>query len=145
MKKFLVGSRAFFSGYKDFNSKDKDYLIIEDSPRSYKWRKEQTLRGTCLFYYARQPVSEMIRRTLESGEALCVGKFLVPEVMNALGGTVADILPLESLLLSLDEKHGYIAEIFHAVKENGSFELTYDQRKCAYETYKQARNNGKSV
>lgn len=37
MKKILVGSNAFF---KDFKSKDKDYLIFIDNPEDFKIRKE---------------------------------------------------------------------------------------------------------
>ena len=50
MKKILVGSNAFF---KDFKSKDKDYLIFIDNQEDFKIRKEICLRGTDIFYYKR--------------------------------------------------------------------------------------------
>ena len=58
---------------------------------------------------------------------------------RAIGATVVDILPLETLLPKLDEKHEYVAVIFAAVKQNGSFELTDEQRAAAYEAYRKAR------
>lgn len=140
-QKFLVGSRAFFGGYDDFRSKDRDYLILEDNPTGYKWRLEQSLRGTCTFRYRREPVADMVRRTVESGDALLVGKFLIPEVAEAIGATVADIMPLEALLPGLDRRHQYVAVIFDAVKQNNSFELTEEQRDAAYEVYRQSKKD----
>lgn len=138
-KKFVVGSRAFFSGCDEFKSKDRDFLEFVENPTGFKWRREQSLRGVCTFSYKLEPVADMIRRTLECGDALLIGKFLVPEVAEAIGATVADILPLATLLEKLDKKHEYIAVIFDAVKQNGSFDINDDQRAAAYEIYKQAR------
>lgn len=142
-KKILVGSRAFFDGCEGFRSKDRDYLELVENPTGFKWRREQSLRGVCTFSYKLEPVADMVRRTLESGDALLVGKFLVPEVAETIGATVADIMPLEALLPKLDKKHEYVAAIFNAVKQNGSFELTDEQRAAAYEIYKQAREKAK--
>lgn len=139
MRRILVGSRAFFSGMDDFKSKDHDYLELVENPTAFKWRREQSLRGTCIFQYKKEPPADMVRRTLDCGDALLVGKFLVPEVAQAIGATVADILPLETLLPKLDEKHKYVAVIFNAVKQNGSFELADEQLAAAYEAYRQAR------
>ena len=138
MKRILVGSRAFFSGMEGFKSKDYDYLELVENPTTFKWRREQSLRGVCTFQFKKEPPADMVRRTLDCGDAL-VGKFLVPEVAQAIGATVVDILPLETLLPKLDEKHEYVAVIFAAVKQNGSFELTDEQRAAAYEAYRQAR------
>lgn len=139
MKRILVGSRAFFSGMDGFKSKDHDYLELVENPTTFKWRREQSLRGTCTFQFKHEPVGQMVQRTLDCGEALLVGKFLVPEVAQAIGATVADILPLEPLLSKLDDRHQYVAVIFEAVKQNGSFELTDEQQAAAYEVYRQAR------
>ena len=139
MKRILVGSRAFFSGMDGFRSKDHDYLELVENPTAFKWRREQSLRGVCTFQFKKEPPADMVRRTLDCGDALLVGKFLVPEVAQAIGATVVDILPLETLLPILDEKHEYVAVIFAAVKQNGSFELTDEQRAAAYEAYRKAR------
>ncbi len=139
MKRILVGSRAFFSGMDGFKSKDHDYLELVENPSTFKWRREQSLRGTCTFQFKKEPTTQMVQRTLDSGEALLVGKFLVPEEAQAIGATVSDILPLETLLPKLDEKHKYVAVIFDAIKQNGSFELADEQRAAAYEVYRQAR------
>lgn len=139
MNRILVGSRAFFSGVDGFKSKDHDYLELVENPTTFKWRREQSLRGTCTFQFRKEPAARMVQRTLDNGEALLVGKFLVPEVAQAIGATVSDILPLEPLLSKLDGLHKYVAVIFDAVKQNGSFELTDEQRAAAYEVYRQAR------
>lgn len=122
-----------------FRSKDHDYLELVENPTAFKWRREQSLRGVCTFQFKKEPPADMVRRTLDCGDALLVGKFLVPEVAQAIGATVVDILPLETLLPKLDEKHEYVAVIFAAVKQNGSFELTDEQRAAAYEAYRKAR------
>ena len=141
MKRMIVGSRAFFSGIDGFKSKDHDYLELVENPTTFKWRREQSLRGTCVFQFKKEPVARMVQRTLDCGEALLVGKFLVPEVAQAIGATVVDILPLETLLSKLDDRHQYVAVIFEAVKQNDSFELTDEQRAAAYEVYRQARKS----
>lgn len=138
-KKILVGSRAFFDGCEGFRSKDRDYLELVENPKKFTWRHELSLRGVCTFQYKLEPVTDMVKRTLNKGDALLVGKFLVPEVAEAIGATVEDIMPLESLLPKLDEKHKYVEVIFNAVKQNGFFVLTEKQRMEAYEVYKEAR------
>ena len=92
MKRILVGSRAFFSGMDGFRSKDHDYLELVENPTAFKWRREQSLRGVCTFQFKKEPPADMVRRTLDCGDALLVGKFLVPEVAQAIGATVVDIL-----------------------------------------------------
>ena len=137
--RILVGSNAFFGNMPDFRKHDTDFVVFVDADGSFDWRKELSMRGVCTFTYVREPIGVMIQKTLESGDALLVGKFLVPEVAQVLGATVADVLPLEVLLEGLDDKHAYIGEIFSAVKANGSFELTPEQLAQAYEVYKSAR------
>lgn len=143
MTKILVGSRAFFDGVDGFHSKDRDYLILVEQPQNFNWRREQNLRGMCLFEYKKDTPTAMIAKTLEVGDALLIGKFLVPEVAQAIGATVEDILPLESLLPKLDAKHQYEAIIFEAIKTNGTFTLTDRQRQEAFRQYQLARTKEK--
>ena len=143
MTKILVGSRAFFDGIDGFHSKDRDYLILVEQPQNFNWRREQNLRGMCLFEYKKDKPAAMIAKTLEVGDALLIGKFLVPEVAQAIGATVEDILPLESLLPKLDAKHQYEAVIFEAIKTNGTFTLTDRQRQEAFRQYQLARTKEK--
>lgn len=138
-KKFVVGSRAFFAGYEDFNPNDSDFLELVDDPVDFKWRREFHLRGVCTFAYKREPIADMVQRTLDNGDPLLICKFLTPEVAYELGASVADILPLEALVPKLDDKHRYYAVIFDAYKVNGAFTLTQAQRDAAYAEYKKAR------
>lgn len=139
MEKYIVGSCAFFSCYDDFFSKDKDYIELVENPTNFIWRRESHLRGICTFQYKKESPKDMIQRTIDSGSALQIGKFLVPDVAKTIGATVQDILPLEVLLPKLDKKHKYLEIIFNSVKENNSFELTKEQRDEAYKSYLEAR------
>lgn len=138
-KQITVGSRAFFSDMPDFRSKDSDILILTESPAGFQWRREQQLRGVSTFRYKREPIAQMIQRTLDADDPLLVGKFLVPEVAAELGASVADILPLQPLVAKLDDKHKYYAVIFNAYQANGSFTLTQAQRDEAYAEYRKPR------
>lgn len=138
-KQFTVGSRAFFSDMPDFRSKDSDILVLMDEPADFQWRREQQLRGVSTFRYKREPLAQMIQRTIDADDPLLVGKFLVPEVAAELGASVADILPLQPLVARLDDKHKYYAVIFDAYQANGAFTLTQDQRDEAYQLYAEAR------
>lgn len=139
MDKIIVGSRAFFSGMEGFKSKDRDFLELVDEPKGFEWRQEMSLRGVDTFRYRKESPAQMVQRTINAGDPLLIGKFLVPEVAEAIGATVADILPLEQLLPQLDDKHRYVALIFDAVKENNSFTLTAEQRATAFAAYQEAR------
>lgn len=139
MKPIVVGSRAFFSGMEGFRSKDKDFIILESNPIGYKWRREQSLRGICTFFYKLEPAIDMIRRTISNGDPLLVGKFLVPEFANAIGATIDDICQLEKLVLLLDDKHAYYKVIFNAYISNNAFYLTDEQRDAAFKLYQEAR------
>lgn len=141
MQKFLVGSRAFFSGIDGFRSKDTDVLILEDNPTDYQWRKESNMRGVCTFRYKKESPAVMVDRTITAGDALLIGKFLIKDVADAIGATVQDILPLEVLVSKLDEKHKYEDLIFNAIKENNSFILTQKQIANAYTNYCESRKN----
>ena len=141
MKKILVGSNAFFKDFKDFKSKDKDYLVFIDNPVDFKIRKEIYLRGIDMFYYKRLSPIEMINYTLESNDPLLIGKFLVPEVAEELKLSVTDILPLEPMLSKLDERHQYQVIIFNHIKNNNSFILTEDQLDEAYQFYISTRKD----
>lgn len=138
-KQFTVGSRAFFSDMPDFRSKDSDILVLMDEPAGFQWRREQQLRDVSTFRYKREPIAQMIQRTLDADDPLLVGKFLVPEVAAELGASVADILPLQPLVAKLDDKHKYYAVIFDAYQTNGSITLTQEQRDAAYQLYTEAR------
>ena len=139
MKKILVGSNAFFKDFKDFKSKDKDYLIFVDNPEDFKIRKEICLRGIDTFYYKRLSPSEMINYTLKTNDPLTVSKFFIPEVAEELKLTVNDILPLEPMLSKLDKRHQYQIVIFNHIKNNNSFILTEEQLEEAYQIYSSAR------
>ena len=71
MRRISVGSRAFFSGMEGFKSKDYDYLELVENPTTFKWRREQSLRGTCTFQFKKEPPADMVRRTLACAKSSC--------------------------------------------------------------------------
>lgn len=139
MEAIIVGSRAFFSGMEGYRAQGCDTLTLTTEPDGFDWRRESCLRGNRQFTYLLESPAAMVQRTLDAAEPLLVGKFLVPEVAEAIGATVDDILPLEPLLEKLDDKHRYVAVIYEAVKTNGSFTLSDEQRLAAFEAYRSAR------
>lgn len=143
MEKIVVGSKAFFGSIEGFEGKDSDYIELIEEPQGFKWRREIRMRGIDTFQYKKESPAEMVRRTVESNDPLLIGKFLVPEFAAAIGATPQDLAPLEPMLERLDDKHRYVAYIFRAVMQNGSFSLTNEQRREAYRIYTEARQERK--
>lgn len=139
IKKFLVGSRYFFSCYSDFQSKDIDELELVETT-DFKFLRQLSGCGRCLFQLNKQPsVEYYIDYALRTGPAMAVCKFLVPEFCEAIGFKLSDLPKLQSLIDKLDPKHIYLKVIFESYLENGTFVLTNDQRLKAYSSYKEAR------
>ena len=139
MSKFLIGSRYFFSGYADFDSKDTDELEIVDT-EEFQNMRQLTGQGRCLFQVKRQASKEeYIRYALQSELGMAIGKFLIPEFCDAIGFTVDDLPRLKVLIDKLDTMHKYEAIVFNSYIENGSFTLTNEQIDSAYQSYKESR------
>lgn len=138
MERILIGSRAFFGGYDDFCNDYNRYLEMVDNIKS-PLREEMLLRGVYTVKYKKESGKKLISKSLETGDPVSIAKFLVPEVAKAIKVKVSDLQPLECLLPKLDKKHQYIATLYQAVKENGGFDITQEQRDAAYEVYKAAR------
>lgn len=144
-QKILIGSRAFFGGIGGFKSENRNMLELHSNP-AFKLGSEQDTRKTRVYKYTREPAQVMIKRAVESGNALQAGKFLVPEVARAIGAQVQDLKPLEPLFAQLPEKHKWQQDVYAAYMTNGDFRLTAEQRQAAYEVYRAARTeDGKEV
>ena len=139
MSKILMGSQYFFSCFDDFNSKDTDEIeLVETS--EFDHIRQLTGQGKCLFQLKKQPSKEVyIEDACKSKIGMVIGKFLVPEFCESIELTVADLPRLKVLVERLDDKHKYEEIIFNSYIENGSFTLTDEQRKIAYESYKESR------
>lgn len=139
MNKFLIGSNYFFSCYDDFKSKDIDELQIVETDE-FKQIRQITGKGKCLFQMKKHnSKEEYINWALKSELGMVIGKFLVPEFCNEIGFTIQDLPKLQLLINKLDDKHKYEEIIFNSYLQNGSFELTDEQRDLAYQSYKNAR------
>lgn len=138
--KFLIGSKAFFSNYPDFNSKDTDVLYIMDT-----WNtKSNTLnfrnKGMDRFLIKEMSKQEMIDDILKSNVPMKAGKFLVPEFAKYMDMTIDDLKQLSSMFENMDDRHSYEKIIYDSYIINNDFVLTESQRNAAYEEYKSHKN-----
>jgi hypothetical protein len=134
-----MGSQYFFSCYDDFVSKDIDEIqIIETDDFSHM--RQLTGQGRCLFQLKKySSKEEYINWDVQSNLGMVVGKYLIPEFCHEIGFAIDDLPKVQSLVDKLDDKHKYEAIIFDSYIENGSFELTENQRQRAYKSYKKSR------
>lgn len=138
-KRFLIGSRAFFSGLDGFKPKDYDYLSFVEKGNGFTNYCQHTDGKCCRFIWVAKSKDEMLSAALQRGPAMQVGKFLVPDVAAALDLTIQDLELLRPLIDKLEPLHEYEKVIYEAYISNGSFTLTDEQRAAAFEVYKAAR------
>ena len=139
MNKILIGSQYFFSMFEDFESKDIDEIqVIETDEFSHM--RQLTGQGRCLFQLKkRASKEEYINWDIATKLGMAVGKYLIPEFCANIGFVVDDLPKVKSLIEKLDDKHKYEEIIYNSYIENGSFELTEQQRQRAYKSYKESR------
>lgn len=140
-KRITIGSRAFFSGMPDFQSKDTDTLILTDTPNGYNHYRQSSMSGQCSIEWALKPKADFLEyATREKAHGLEFGKFLVPEFASELGLTISDLTTLYAYFKDkIDKMHAYQHDIYNAYIENDAFTLTDEQVNKAYEAYKDAR------
>lgn len=140
-KRIIIGSRAFFDGMPDFQSKDTDVLLWTDEPKGYKHYKQTSMSGRCTMEWAKKPKDEFLSFALrERACGLEFGKFLVAEFASELGLTISNLTMLyEHFKGRIDEKHKYQHEVYKAYVENNGIYLTDKQREQAYKVYKAER------
>lgn len=138
---FRVGSTYFFSEYPDFRPSDIDEVEFEEHPRLYKnvmqFRKKDGSR--CYYKWRKMSADEFVEYTLNSKLPMEIGKFLIPEVADFLGFTIAHLKALAPIAEKLDDKHSYEKIIYDSYIENNGFYLTQEQRDRAYAEYKLKR------
>jgi len=138
-KEILVGSRAFFSEFPDFNSKDKDLVKLVDSSPFFKKYGQIHLRNLCCFEFIMTTKEQFIQDALDSELGMTLGKFLVPEFCKEIDFTIEDLPRLRHLVEILDPKHSYEKLIYDFYLENGEMILTKNQLQIVYEEYKKTR------
>ena len=139
IKKIIIGSSVFFSEYEDYKSKDVDVVAIMDTFIPHKNSLNMKIKGEDVFLYRNMSKQRFIQDAFASGVPMRAGKFLVPEFVEYIGMEINDLRRLAPLFDQMDEAHKYEKIIFDAYMENGSFTLTDEQRKAAYEEYKLSR------
>lgn len=141
LKRYIVGSKYFFDKYPDYESKDTDYLIIEDPPfMPYKHMMVIRGQGTDEFRYKPKSADEFIDYTLELNVPMVIGKFLVKEFCEDFGITIDHIKKLKPLVDQMDDKHLYVQYIYNVFMNNNRFDLTDEERDEAYKLYKEAKS-----
>lgn len=138
-KQILVGSTYFFKSFDDFESKDKDYVVLIENPTAFKNVRQTSYGARCLFEWRKMSANEFMEYTLNHCVPMELGKFLVPEFAQAIGLTITDLKRLAPLTTQLDKKHEYEKIIFDAYIKNGKFELTAEQLANARSSYENAR------
>lgn len=138
-RKILVGSSVFFNEIEGFQSKDRDYVILVEKPVGYDFVRQTTSSKACIFEWRKMSPERFVEYSLRRGPAMQLGKFLVPGFVQEIGFTIEHLKALKPLAEKLDERHRYEKVIYDSYIENGSFELTEEQRSKAYEQYKLAR------
>lgn len=141
LKRYIVGSKYFFDKYPDYESKDTDYLIIEDPPfMPYNHMMVIRGQGKDEFRYKPKTADEFINYTLELNVPMVVGKFLVKEFCEDFGITIDHIKKLKPLVEQMDDKHLYVQYIYNVFMNNNRFDLTDEERDEAYKLYKEAKS-----
>lgn len=136
-KRFIVGSRAFFSPIEGFQSKDTDTLVWTDENTDFKHYKQSSMSGRCEFLWAVKTKKELLAfAQREQASGLEFGKFLVTDFANEIGLTIEDLKAFaDAYLPKLDARHKYQEIIYNSYIANNGFYLTDKQREDAYEEY----------
>ena len=135
-RKILVGSSVFFNEIEGFQPKDRDWVVLNEKPVGYNFVRQTTSGKECLFEWRRMSPEQFVEYSLHRGPAMQIGKFLVPEFVQEIGFTIEHLKKLKPLADKLEGRHMYEKIIYDAYIENGSFDLTEEQRNKAYKQYK---------
>lgn len=140
-KRITIGSRAFFNGMPNFQSKDTDILVFTDNPSGFTHYRQSSMSGRCTIEWAMKSKEGFIAYAMrEKADGLEFGKFLVSEFAKELELTIADLSMLYSHFKNrIDDKHKYQHAIYDAYVTNGDFTLTDVQRAAAYDSYRAMR------
>lgn len=140
LKQITIGSQVFFDKFPDFESKDKDVVLVMDHLVGDKICLNAKIKGSDLFLYKQMPKQEWIKTTVESGVPMKAGKFLVPEFCEYIGFTVEELDLLKDLFDNMDPKHSYESLIYKFYKQNNGFFMTDEQLEKVYSVYKSSRD-----
>lgn len=145
IKKFIVGSKAFFSSIKDFSSKDTDVLCILDTfPFNGDTNCMRFHIGTDdIILYRNMNKEGFIEDTINSNVPMKAGKFLVPAFAEYLNLSIEDLEKMQCLFNSIDNSHSYEKVIYDNYIINGKFMLTEEQLNEVYNSYKRNRDGSK--
>ena len=140
IRKFIVGSYAFFGELPGYVPNDYDELHIMD---------EFIPNQTVLHLFDGKKDVIMVKNmtkegyildAVNSGVPMRAGKFLVPEFASYLGMDIMDLQLLDKCFIEMDEKHSYETMIYRFYLMNGGWWLTDKQRLMAFDEYKKKRN-----
>jgi len=140
IKTFAIGSSVFFSGMPGYSPKDIDELNITDTfPFKMNSIHVKGLHGKDVFFFRNMSKSGFVQDARESKLPMVVGKFIVPEFASYIGLTIDELRDMGDMFDKLDEAHSYEKTVYDAYIENDGFYLNDEQRKKAYNKYKETR------
>lgn len=141
IKKFLTGSRLYFTGLDGFNPHDTDYILIVDDLNVFK--KHTSNNCTCYFIYRLSTVKNTVSYLIAKNSPLGCASLLQPEFANYIGLTIEKLSDnnLCKLFKQMPLKYQYLNFIYNSYIENNGFFITEEQRLKAFELYKNSRNN----
>ena len=135
----LVGSRAFFTGMKNFQPHDYDFLKIVNKGKGFDYHSHSHVNGICRIEIVEMPFKKFYDYAIEKSNytmALAMVGFLVPEVARKFDfDFIRDHKYIEPFLNKLGKKHQYYKYIYNAYLENGEMRMTDEQREIAYKSY----------
>lgn len=138
-KRFVVGSKAFFSSFEDFKPHDTDVVMMLDNPPKGKVFQKLRMRKTDYFIYKTMSKYDLVHLCITRMVPMYASMFLVPEFAESIGFTIGDLDLLQNVFYHIDDKHTYEKMIYDFYRQNNGFYLTDDQLKAVYEDYKSKR------
>ena len=145
IKRFLIGSKAIFSGYKDFENytTDTDILIIDgDENPEYGFMTQDYDNDEDIHYIIWKNLSKddlLLYHRYNCYEGTFIQKFLCPEYAEYFDLTIDELKSMSRLFNYMDDRHSYEKFVYDAYIENNGFYMTEEQKAAAYEEYKRKR------
>ena len=143
--KILVGSKAFFSKFDDFNPKDEDYMLIMNNPPKNKKYQFVRFKNLDYFIYKKMSKLDFINFIINSKSPMYAGMFIAPEFIDYIGLNIEDLDLLQNVFEHMDDKHSYEKMIYNYYKQNNGFYLTDEQLEAVYMDYKSKRKKSYSA
>ncbi len=141
MDEFKTGSSYFFGDMEGYIRKGEDKIVLVDEPHGFVNVRQTDEPSGTVFEWRRMKADEFVEVALKTRFPESAGKFLCRDFAEEIGFKTKHLKKLSPLFDGLEGKYGYLKTIYGFIISNGSWELTDEQLKEAYESYKKARDD----